>query len=77
MKDGQEHESRAEQAKGTPHHPLTDEEIKEKYASCARSLLDPDQISRSIDLVFGLEDLPDIRELMGMVCLTSPVGSRA
>ena len=77
MKDGQEHESRAEQAKGSPFHPLTDEEIKEKYTSCARTLLDPDQINRSIDMVYALEDLPDIRELMEMVCLTSPVGSRA
>ena len=77
MKDGQEHESRAEQAKGSPFHPLTDEEIKEKYTSCARTLLDPDQINRSIDLVYALEDLPDIRELMEMVCLTSPVESRA
>jgi len=44
--------------------PLTDDELLAKYRDCGRSQLRPDDIERSVCLVWGLETVADIGTLI-------------
>lgn len=76
MKGGEEYVQKASDARGSAQNPLSQEELVDKYTACARNVLTPELISRSVEMVDRLEDLPDVRELMGSVCLTSPVAAK-
>ena len=67
MANGNSVTQRIEQARGTPEHPLTDEEINEKFTSCALRTLDASQVEKAISQVYSLQDLPDIRDLMSTI----------
>ncbi len=77
MKDGSEHVQRVTEARGSPQNPLSQNELESKYRDCTKKILSPDQTQRSIDLLNSLEELPDISELMEILCLTSPVRAGA
>jgi 2-methylcitrate dehydratase PrpD len=53
--------------KGGIENPLTTEELVERYKNSLNDFLSPDQIRRSIDLVFNLEKLDNISDLMNII----------
>ncbi|MFQ5873096.1 MAG: MmgE/PrpD family protein [Dehalococcoidia bacterium] len=72
MKDGQEYVERVSTARGSAENPLSWSELVDKYTSCARALLSSEQVERSIKLIESLEELPNVKELMGTVSLVVP-----
>ena len=59
--------TRIEQAGGTPEHPLSDEELNQKFISCASRALDSAQVDSALSQIYSLQDLPDIGELMSTI----------
>jgi 2-methylcitrate dehydratase PrpD len=68
LKDGSTYsggrETLNEDPKGWPSNPFTRDELVARHEALSRDVLSPKQIQRSVDLVLGLEDVPDISELM-------------
>ena len=68
LTDGRQFSQRSgDMLKGFPQMPLTHEELAGKYRGCARFMLSPRDVERSLEMVEGLEDLKDITELMNVV----------
>ena len=63
LRDGQSFSRQIDYAKGSREAPMTVEELKEKFVSCARQALDDSSIERIIEDVEHLETLQDIRPL--------------
>jgi 2-methylcitrate dehydratase PrpD len=63
--DGSVHADRRAAPKGDPSDPLTRAEIEEKLRTAAAGFLSADAVKRIITLVGGLENVRDVRELMG------------
>lgn len=76
MKDGHSFTRRIDKARGTPDHPLTDEEIAEKFRSCAVRTLDPSQVEQAASQIFSLQNLPDIRDLMAAIAAPAMAPAR-
>lgn len=55
LKDGREFAKTVDEAKGTPHNPLTPEEVKDKYRQCVKGIQKRKEMEKTIDLVFNLE----------------------
>jgi 2-methylcitrate dehydratase PrpD len=70
MKDGRVFAGAADliegEPKGWPTNPFTRDELAARHEALARDVLPPQQIQRSLDLVFDLENLSDISELMDL-----------
>ena len=67
MVDGQHLHARADFGKGSPQHPMSYEEVAEKFRSCARfAHWSPDKAEQIIRTVQRLETLADIRELTSL-----------
>ena len=58
--------------KGAPTNPYSYEEMADKFRTYAAPLLAPDNIDRIIDGVRGLENLPDVADLVSLVRVESP-----
>jgi 2-methylcitrate dehydratase PrpD len=72
-KDGRVLSSRRDYGKGAKSNPMTDAEVEAKFMDCAAFRNWPDaKARRLIDLVNGLEDVPDIGVLTA--CLSSRAG---
>jgi len=54
-------------AKGASKNPLTEEELLTKYRECARLALKDEEAERCLELVWKLEKLEDVKELMQVV----------
>ena len=67
LKDGRKLFKQLDFPKGHCNNPFTAEELAEKYKDCARRVLSPEQVDRSIDMVLNLEKLGDITELMDVL----------
>jgi len=68
LKDGRTISGRADFGKGSPANPTSYEEVEDKFRECAAfSLWPSDKAKRVIQLVKGLEDLPDVRELTALL----------
>jgi 2-methylcitrate dehydratase PrpD len=68
LKDGRTLSGRADFGKGSPANPMSYDEVAEKFRECAAfSLWPADKAKRVIELVKGLEDLPDVRELTALL----------
>ena len=67
MSAGSSVTTRIEQAGGTPEHPLSDEELNQKFISCASRALDSAQVDSALSQIYSLQDLPDIGELMSTI----------
>jgi len=65
--DGREHAYQVDKAKGHADVPLSWDELLVKYRECAGLVMEKGQIERSIELLEGLEELNDIKELMNIV----------
>lgn len=50
--------------RGSPENPLSKDEFLARYENCVRGTLSPQQLRRSIDLVYDLENLDNVSELM-------------
>jgi len=53
-----------ERYRGGPDHPLSDDELIEKFTDCSQSILDRATREAIIEAVFGLENLADVRQLI-------------
>lgn len=72
LKDGRSYSKGVDVLKGSPEMPLSKEELVTRYKNCAQGILASDQMQRSIDLVFNLENLENVLELMELVTFGSP-----
>ena len=63
---------RADFGKGSPAHPMSYEEVADKFRECAAFSRWPrSKAERVVELVRGLEDLRDVREVTGLLSRTS------
>lgn len=67
MKDGREFLKRVDAAKGSPENPLSKEEIVKKYRDCSEPVIGREKVDRSIDMIWNLDKIEDINQLMDMV----------
>jgi len=67
LRNGEEYSYEVLTVKGDLKNPLTEEELLSKYRECARLALKDKEIERCIELVWKLEELEDVRELMQIV----------
>ena len=67
LKNGKEYSHEVLMAKGTIQNPLSEEELLVKYRECARLALGDRATERCIELVWKLEELTDLKELMRTV----------
>ena len=67
MSAGNSVTTRIEQAGGTPEYPLSDEELNQKFTSCASRALNSSQVDQALSQVYALQDMPDIGELMSTI----------
>jgi len=56
--------------RGGPENPLSDDELKEKFIDCSRSILGDATRQEIFDIVFKLENLPDMDSLINRVSTT-------
>jgi 2-methylcitrate dehydratase PrpD len=70
LDDGSVVKGQADFGKGSPANPMTDEELAEKFRQCAAwGGLSGDQTKTVLDLVWRIEELKDVRELMKLLRL--------
>ncbi len=70
LDDGTVVKGQADFGKGSPANPMTDEELAEKFRQCAMwGGLDRDQTKTVLDLVWRIEELKDVSELMKLLRL--------
>lgn len=69
LKNGRVHETRVDSPKGDPRNPLSFEEIEEKFADLASTVLPGGRIEKIIGLVRRLEELKDMSTLVSLCCL--------
>lgn len=67
LKDGRELSARVEHATGTVGNPMSDAAIEAKFLANAEPALGADRAGRVRDLVWGIEALPDVRELTALL----------
>jgi 2-methylcitrate dehydratase PrpD len=68
LKDGRTLSGRADFGKGSPANPMSYEEVADKFRECAAfSLWPAAKAERVVEMVKGLEDLPDVRELTALL----------
>jgi len=70
LKDGRQLVKRCDFAPGTLRNPLSDEELVQKYRSCASLVLPERETEQSIELIMNLERIGEISKLLALV--TSP-----
>ncbi len=70
LDDGTVVKGQADFGKGSPANPMTDDELAEKFRQCAAwGGLDRDQTKTVLDLVWRIEELSDVGELMTLLRL--------
>ena len=57
MEDGRTFDRKIEKATGTPTYPLSDNDLQNKFRSCAKTALDSDAIEIAIAGIYDLENL--------------------
>lgn len=77
LDDGSVVNGQADFGKGSPANPMTDEELAEKFRQCAAwGGLDRDQTKTVLDLVWRIEELKDVGELMKLLRLKQRAAHR-
>ena len=69
-KDGNEYEKAVTFPKGHSQNPMTDEELADKFRDCAANAARPipkQNVEKALDLLFGLEEIDDIRKIVALV----------
>jgi 2-methylcitrate dehydratase PrpD len=67
LTDGRVLSREASTSRGTPERPMSQEELADKFHDCAQALLSPQQEQDALRLVYGLENLNDVRELTALL----------
>ena len=67
LKNGKEYSHAVDVPRGHARLPLTEEELLAKYRECAKVVLKDNEAERCIELVWKLEKLKDVKELMDIV----------
>jgi len=70
LHDGTAHQVDIEEPYGHPRHPISWDDLTDKFRECASYAakpLAPDTIERVIETVTRLEDVEDIRDVMGLL----------
>jgi 2-methylcitrate dehydratase PrpD len=67
LRNGKEYRHEVRTARGCPENPMTDEELLAKYRECAAPAIRDKAIERFIELVWKLEELKNVDELMQAV----------
>ena len=62
--DGRVFERERLTARGSPDEPLTDEQFSELYRAFVGTTVSPDTRERTLKLIWSLEELDDVAELM-------------
>ncbi len=65
--DDRRHEVHIAHAVGTAENPMSDAAIEAKFLANATPAIGPERAARARDLVWSLEKLPDMRELIGLL----------
>ena len=73
LSDGRQVATTIEQRRGSSHHPLSDEEILQKFRRLARLTLTDAQVEEAIATVASLENGPDLKRLTWL--LSRPTGA--
>jgi 2-methylcitrate dehydratase len=73
-RSGRSYNARVDVPRGDPALPLTDDEIVAKYSDCAHNQLCAAEIERSAGLVLGLEQVENIRTMLGSLNSSSVKG---
>ena len=67
-KDGRTFERWAdENYRGSPHNPLSDEELADKFRNCAEGLLSEPQMTKVLDLVWALDAQTDVGQIFDLL----------
>jgi 2-methylcitrate dehydratase PrpD len=67
LQNGQVLVKKVEKAKGSPDHPLSFEELAQKFRVCAKGNISEDQIDKTIQVVAEMENVSDINQIMGLL----------
>lgn len=67
FKDGREISQTVDEARGTPGHPLSQEELKEKFRQCGKGILSKEEIEKTMALIENLEGLKRIATLTDLL----------
>jgi len=67
LRDGRQYSREVLHARGAPENPLSPAELRAKYRDCAGTVLPPESVERSLQLVEGLDALADVTELCDLV----------
>ena len=67
LRDGSAHERRVDLAKGKTSLPLSRDELEAKYRDCAGAVLSAPAIAASLDVLWRLERLDDVSELVAAI----------
>ncbi len=67
--DDRRHEVHIAHAGGTAENPMSDAAIEAKFLANATPAIGPERAARARDLVWSLEKLPDMRELIGLLAV--------
>jgi 2-methylcitrate dehydratase PrpD len=67
LKDGREFTGKGEQPKGSGDFPLERQDLLDKYEDCAKRVLSPSNVERTVELIENLEKLANITELMDLL----------
>ena len=73
LKDDRVFENQVNVPRGSPEAPLTIEELCDKYRDCAKGVLSPKQVERSVELLLTLEEVKNVGELMKVVTEKPPI----
>ncbi len=76
LSDGRRLTTAIEQRRGSSQHPLSDEEILQKFRRLARPSLNEEQVEETIARVAALESEPDLKRLSELLT-TPPTGAMA
>ena len=64
LKDGRAFQREAFTSRGQPDRPMSREELARKFTECAQATLSQERISKALELLYGVEDLPSISALV-------------
>jgi 2-methylcitrate dehydratase PrpD len=67
LRDGTPYRSQVLLPKGDPGNPMSPEEVRRKFADLAKKALPEDRLTEVIEAVEGLEELPDVRNLVHLL----------
>ena len=64
LKDGRILKKDSSAYQGGPENPMSEAELDEKFTACAELALPREKLARALELLKGIERLPDIRLLV-------------